>query len=85
VQANRLAANWLIDPMALESFVMKNQPRCSRDVIEEFAQGQKKHPGIILGRLYKDQLVPHKNLRGLLAKVSSSYALFRSFPEPILL
>jgi HTH-type transcriptional regulator / antitoxin HigA len=70
-EANRLAANWLIDPLALEVFVMKNQPRFSRKAIEEFAQSQRRHPGIILGRLHNEQLVPHKNLRGLLVKVSS--------------
>jgi HTH-type transcriptional regulator / antitoxin HigA len=69
-EANQLAANWLIDPLALEGFVMKNRPRFSRKLIENFASSQKRHPGIILGRLHNDYLVPHKNLRALLVKVS---------------
>jgi HTH-type transcriptional regulator / antitoxin HigA len=70
-EANRLAADWLINPLALEGFVIKNRPRFSRKAIEQFAQGQKRNSGIILGRLHNDQLVPHKNLRALLFKVSS--------------
>jgi HTH-type transcriptional regulator / antitoxin HigA len=69
-EANQLAANWLIDPLALEGFVIKNRFRFSRKAIEEFAQEQRRHPGIILGRLHKDYLVPHKNLRALLVKTS---------------
>lgn len=69
-EANQLAANWLIDPIALQGFVVKHQPRFSRKAIEQFAQSQKRHSGIILGRLHNDQLVPHKNLRALLVKVS---------------
>ncbi|MDX2212228.1 MAG: HigA family addiction module antitoxin [Oculatellaceae cyanobacterium bins.114] len=71
VEANQLAANWLIDPLALQEFVVKYQPRFSRKAIEQFAQSQKRHPGIILGRLHNDLLVPHQNLRALLVKVKA--------------
>lgn len=69
-EANQLASNWLIDSLALQDFVNKNQPQFSRNAIEQFAHSQKRHPGIILGRLHNDKLVPHKNLRALLIKVS---------------
>lgn len=69
-EANQLAANWLIDPIALQEFVAKHRHRFSRKAIEEFAQKQKRHPGIILGRLHNDQLVLHKNMRALLIKTS---------------
>jgi HTH-type transcriptional regulator / antitoxin HigA len=69
-EANQLAANWLIDPQAFEDFVAQHQPRFSRKAIETFARQQQRHPGIILGRLHNDELVPHKNLRALLVKVS---------------
>ncbi len=68
-EANQLAANWLIDPLALQKFVVKHKPTFSRKAIEEFAHSQKRHSGIILGRLHNEQLVPHKNLRALLVKV----------------
>lgn len=69
-EANQLAANWLIDPIALQEFVTQYRPRFSRKAIEQFAHQQKRHPGIILGRLHNDNLVPHKNLRALLVKVT---------------
>jgi hypothetical protein len=37
---------------------------------QDIAQNQNRHPGIILGRLHYDKLVPHKNLRPLLVRVS---------------
>jgi HTH-type transcriptional regulator / antitoxin HigA len=70
-EANQLAANWLVEPMALRDFVDTNQPNFSRKSIEYFAQTQKRHSGIILGRLHNDQLVPHKNLRAFLIKTST--------------
>jgi HTH-type transcriptional regulator / antitoxin HigA len=70
-EANQLAADWLIDPLALESFVIKHQLRFSRQAIEGFAHEQKRYPGIVLGRLHNDKHIPHKNLRVLLVKVSS--------------
>ena len=69
-EANQLAADWLIDPLALQDFVTRTKPRFSRKAIERFAHSQKRHPGIILGRLHNDQFVPHKNLRVLLVKIS---------------
>lgn len=70
-EANRLAADWLIEPLAFEEFVEMNNPRFSRQVIEEFARSQRRHPGIVLGRLHNDKLVPYKNLRAFLVKISS--------------
>jgi len=70
-EANQLAANWLIDPIALQNFVAKHQPQFSRKAIEQFAHSQKRHPGIVLGRLHNDKLIPHKNLRALLVRVNS--------------
>lgn len=70
-EANRLAADWLIEPEALQGFVAKHRPRFSRKAIEEFARSQGRHPGIILGRLQNDIEVPHGNLRVLLIKVGS--------------
>jgi HTH-type transcriptional regulator / antitoxin HigA len=68
-EANRLAADWLIEPGVLQDFIAQYQPRFSRKVIEELAQSQKRHPGIILGRLQNDTQIPHGSLRALLVKV----------------
>ncbi|PSB10638.1 addiction module antidote protein, HigA family [Pleurocapsa sp. CCALA 161] len=68
-EANQLARNWLIDEQALNSFVVETQPKFSKKAITNFAQAQKRHPGIILGRLQHENLVPYQNLRVLLTKV----------------
>jgi HTH-type transcriptional regulator/antitoxin HigA len=69
-EANQLAADWLIDSHALQDFVTGTRKHFSRKAIEEFARTQDRHPGIILGRLHHDALVPHQNMRALLVKVS---------------
>jgi len=68
--ANQQAAHWLIETQALNNFVDKTGRFFSRRAVEEFAQTQHRHPGIILGRLHHEEIVPQKNLRALLVKVS---------------
>ncbi len=68
--ADRLAANWLVSPVAFQRFVAATQPYFSRPSIESFAADQGRHPGIILGRLQREHLVPWQNLRPLLAKIT---------------
>jgi HTH-type transcriptional regulator/antitoxin HigA len=68
--ANRLASRWLLAPEAFADFAARTSPRFSRASIEAFAAGQGRHPGIVLGRLQREGVVPYRNLRGLLVKVS---------------
>jgi len=68
--ANDLASRWLLAPEAFSDFVTRTEPRFSRVSIEAFAASQGRHPGIVLGRLQREGLVPYRNLRGLLVKVS---------------
>lgn len=68
-EANQLARDWLIEPGAFAEFVDGTRPRFSRAKIIAFAQSQQRHPGIVLGRLHYEGLVPYKNLRTLLVKV----------------
>ncbi|MEH2043536.1 ImmA/IrrE family metallo-endopeptidase [Nostoc sp.] len=70
-EANEKATDWLINPQTLNEFIIRSKKVFSRKEIEEFAQNQNRHPGIILGRLHYDKLVSHKNLRQLLVRVSS--------------
>jgi HTH-type transcriptional regulator / antitoxin HigA len=70
-EANQLAADWLIPPEQFQLFICQPQNIvASRKAIERFALEQNRHPGIILGRLHRHQLVPYKNMRVLLVKVS---------------
>jgi len=68
--ANRLASRWLLAPEAFADFVARTSPRFSRASIEAFAASQGRHPGIVLGRLQREGIMPYRNLRGLLVKVS---------------
>ena len=68
--ANQKASEWLIVPDAFDAFIAAERPFFSRARILAFASSQRRHPGIVLGRLHREGLVPYKNLRGLLAKVS---------------
>jgi HTH-type transcriptional regulator/antitoxin HigA len=72
--ANRLASRWLLASDAFADFVTRAGPRFSRASIEAFAASQGRHPGIVLGRLQRERLVPYRNLRGLLAKASPALA-----------
>lgn len=68
-EANKLARNWLIDEEAFNYFIDQTQPKFSKKAITNFSQTQSRHPGIILGRLHHEGLVPYQNLRVLLTKV----------------
>ena len=68
-QANRIASDWLIEPRAYMSFVKETAPYFSRQKITVFAQSQKRHPGIVLGRLQNENRVGYEHLRQLLEKV----------------
>lgn len=68
-EANELASQWLIEEEKFHSFIAQTQPKFSAQAITNFAQDQHRHPGIILGRLQREGLVPYKNLRRFLVKV----------------
>jgi HTH-type transcriptional regulator/antitoxin HigA len=67
--ANALARRWLLDPQALQLFIEQTQPYFSKAKIEAFAEGQNRHPGIVLGQLQYHKVVDYKHLRVLLEKV----------------
>ena len=68
-KADKLARNWLIKEEALQLFINQTKPKFSKKAIINFAKTQNRHPGIILGRLQHEGLVPYQNLRVLLNKV----------------
>jgi len=51
VRANEAAASYLIDPPALESFILRKQPLFSPRDIEDFASRHQVHPGLVVGQL----------------------------------
>jgi HTH-type transcriptional regulator/antitoxin HigA len=74
VEQERAADDWacakLLPAASYAAFVKRTRPYFSRQTIESFAGDQGVHPGIVLGRLQRDGLVPWQNLRVLLEKVS---------------
>lgn len=70
--ANERATEWLIDPEEYKRFLRSVKwPYLSRQVIVDFAKTQRRHPGIILGRLQREGHVSYRNLRELLPRVTS--------------
>jgi HTH-type transcriptional regulator/antitoxin HigA len=69
IEANRMARDWLIDPQAYGAFVVATKPYFSRDRVIAFAEDQGRHPGIVVGRLQHEEVIPWKNLRELLVSV----------------
>jgi len=82
-EANQLAQDWLIDPKAFAEFVAATRPYFSGAKITAFAQSQERHPGIVLGRLHYEGLVPYKNLRTLLVKVKPRLAAWIDTSGPV--
>ena len=68
-KADQIARDWLIETDAYERFVSQSGPYFSRTKIVQFAHQQRRHPGIVLGRLQNDGRVGYNNLRGLLERV----------------
>ncbi len=68
-EANQLAANWLLDAQALNNFVDKTSPYFSAKRVEDFAKSQGRHPGILVGRLKKVEIIPYQNHNKFLVKV----------------
>ncbi len=70
IRANEVASDWLIDGDEYRSFVKHTRPYFYRQKIVDFARTQRRHPGIVLGRLQNDKHVPYSHLRdALLEKV----------------
>jgi len=70
IEANRLAQQWLIDNAALEQFIADTAPYFSHEKITSFAASQHRHPGIIVGQLQHNEVIPYSHSRSFLVKVS---------------
>jgi len=66
-EANQFAADLLIDPAAYQKFVSIRKTFSKAD-IRQFAADQKIAPGIVVGRLQHDQLLPFSHCNDLKVK-----------------
>lgn len=69
VEANQLAACWLLKEQELTYFIEKTKPYFSEKKVVNFAMLQQRHPGIVVGRLQRSGDLPYKNLSKLKVKV----------------
>jgi HTH-type transcriptional regulator/antitoxin HigA len=67
--ANRRAADWLIPPERYREFVEAQRGNFPAAAVQAVAVEMNRHPGIIVGRLQHEGLLPYKNLRGMLVPV----------------
>ena len=68
-QANELAGKWLISADSLKSFIHTTRPHYSYAAIEKFAASIQRHPGIICGRLQREEIIAYSR-RKFLERVS---------------
>lgn len=71
--ANRKAEEWLIPSSSLDCFIEANASRFSTEKIRDFASSISLHPGVVLGRLQREEhvkLVNYSSFRELLEKIS---------------
>lgn len=64
VEADALAAEWLVHGDSVDRFVANVEPYFSRQAIWSFAESVGRHPAIVLGRLQHDGHVTRAHLRG---------------------
>ena len=67
--ANAFSRNWLIDESAYRLFVRESFLGFDDDGIRRFSAKVKRHPGIVVGRLQKDELLHYSQGRHFLEKV----------------
>lgn len=80
-EANKKARDWLIDPNAFEGFVQSAAPTFPKTKIEQFADSQGRHPGIILGRVQREYK-GYQYLRKLLVPVKTYLEDWIDVPAP---
>lgn len=80
--ANNLARDWLLDSKAVDAFMDQTRPYFSRSKILRFAEEQKRHPGIVLGRLQYEREVGYSHLRSLLDKIKQYLKEWIDVPHP---
>lgn len=68
-EANARAASWFVSNELVHELSRRCGGRPSRAAIEAFAAEQRLHPGIVVGRLHRLDLVPYSYFRPLLVKV----------------
>lgn len=67
-RANKEAAEFLIPPKKLESFIRRNEGMFSHQKVNQFANARSVHPSIVVGQLQHRKVLPPTHLNKLKAK-----------------
>jgi HTH-type transcriptional regulator / antitoxin HigA len=67
--ANKLASDSLLPAARVAAFARDYPGPISRAAVEQFAEHEGVHPGIVVGRMHFLELLPYSHLRGYLEKV----------------
>ena len=68
-EANAYASETLLKRSTLDSFLRARGRSISKDQIEAFARSEGLHPGIVVGRLHYEKVIPYSHHRNYLVKV----------------
>ena len=82
MEADALAAAWLVPEEPLAEFVRRVKPRFSRQAIWSFARSIGRHPAIVVGRLQKDGLVSRAHLSSAIPRVRRRLEPWIEVPAP---
>ena len=72
-EANTCARNWLVPTGAYQSFVETSFLGFNDEDILKFSAEIRRHPGIVVGRLQRDELLPYSRGRHYLEKVKRHF------------
>ena len=81
--ANAQARDWLLDAGAVMPFIQVAAPAFARSQVVAFAQQQKRHPGIVVGRLHYEGALEYSHMRALLVKVKTHLGEWIDTPGPV--
>ncbi|MFV2074279.1 MAG: HigA family addiction module antitoxin [Thermoanaerobaculales bacterium] len=82
MEADALAAEWLVPEESLADFVAGVQPYFSRQAVWSFAHGIGRHPAIVLGRLQHEGHVSRAHLSSAIPRVRRRLELWVDVPAP---
>jgi HTH-type transcriptional regulator/antitoxin HigA len=81
-QADKRAGEWLIPQQAYDRILARSEGRFSAQFIEQQALLLNRHPGILVGRLQRDEYIPWSYLRPFLVNVGSYLDAMKEVQRP---
>ena len=83
MEADALAAGWLVSKESLDEFVQRVKPYFSRQAISGYARSIGRHPSIVLGRLQHGGHVSQAHLRSSIPRIRRLLDPWVDVPAPV--